>query len=66
MAPMSAITARALSIFLLAPAIFLSVPAIFTLKSGCFLAEVEDGKGVGTFPAAFPSSGGAAFDAMAG
>lgn len=53
-------------IFLSAPAIFLSVSAISALKSGGFLAEVENGNGVGTFPSAFPSSGGAAFDAMAG
>jgi hypothetical protein len=60
------ITALAPSIFFSAPAILLSVQAISALKSGGFLAEVEDGNGVGAFSTRFPSSGGAAFDAMAG
>lgn len=65
-APPFADFALALSIFSSALSIFLSVPAISVLKSACFLAEVEHGNGVGAFSAAFPSPGGAAFDAMAG
>lgn len=65
-APPLADFASALSISSSALAIFLSAPAIFALKSACFLAEVRYGNGVGAFSAAFPSPGGAAFDAMAG
>lgn len=54
------------AIFFTAPAIFLSRQAISALKSAVFLAEVGYGNGVGAFSAAFPSPGGAAFDAMAG
>ncbi|QOJ01209.1 MAG: hypothetical protein HRU70_12195 [Phycisphaeraceae bacterium] len=54
------------AIFLSAPEIFLVLPAISVLKSACFLAEVGCGNGVGAFSTRFPSTGGAAFDAMAG
>jgi len=43
------IFAPALSIFWSAPAISLSTSAISALKSARFLAEVEDGNGVGAF-----------------
>lgn len=80
MAAVSAITVPALSIFSSvhadtgamsatfgsASAIFLVIPAGAGLKSACFLAELRYGNGVGAFSAAFPSPGGAAFDAMAG
>lgn len=55
----------ALSIFSMALESFLKVRAIPALKSAYFLAEVGYGNGVGAFSAAFPSPGGAAFDAMA-
>lgn len=65
MGTMFSIFAPVLSIFLIAPETLLKVEAISALKSACFLAEVGYGNGVGAFPAAFPSPGGAAFDAMA-
>ena len=72
-AAMHADFALPISIFSSAPAIFVmpsailsSVSAVSTLTSVCFLAKVENGNSVGEFPAAFPSSGEAAFDAMAG
>ena len=66
MAPAHAIFSPMSAILLSVSGVFLSASAISALKSGCFFAEVKTGSGAQAFSAAFPSTGGAAFDAMAG